>query len=204
MLDPFARRLLHRPLDLLAAGLQRLPLSPNLLTFVGLGVGLGVLPALAWRRYDLALWILLVNRLLDGLDGALARRLGPTDYGAYLDIVFDMIFYAVFVLGMALAEPENAFWAAMLLCAFMGTSSSFLAYAVLAQKHGLQDPERRGLYYLTGLAEGTETVIFFVAFLLYPWLYKVLALVFVVLCWITVVARLWMVRSRLRQLEAQA
>lgn len=198
MLDQLARKICHKPLNIMALGLQKLHVSPNILTLLGLGIGLMVLPILSARRYDLAVVLILINRLIDGLDGPLARRLGPSDYGAYLDIVCDMIFYAAIVLGMALAQPENALWSAVLLFSFMGTSASFLAFAILAEKHQLKDPEKRGLYYLEGLAEGTESILFFIAFMLFPWLYKGLALAFSLLCWLTIMVRLVTVRRRLR------
>ena len=97
MLDPLLRPLLSRLLDPPARLLAGLGVPATALTLVGLVAGLGVLPALATYHYDWALICLLANRLLDGLDGAVARQGTPSDYGAYLDIVADMIFYGAFV-----------------------------------------------------------------------------------------------------------
>lgn len=163
-------------------------------------MGLGVLPVLASRNYPLAMALIVGNRLLDGLDGALARQRGPTRYGAYLDIVCDMLFYAAVPLGMALAQPENALWSALLLAGFLGTCSSFLAYTALAPE--ARDPEGRGLFFLGGLVGGSETLLFFLAFCRWHFVYPVLALAFSVLCGLTVLYRLVAVARRLRTPQA--
>ena len=107
-------------LEPLAKLALRLKLTPNFVTGCGTLVGLGCIPALALRLYPLAGGLFLLNRFLDGLDGTMARQTQPTAYGAYLDIVSDMLVYGGFVFGFALAQPENAIWAACLLFAFIG------------------------------------------------------------------------------------
>ncbi|PKL80102.1 MAG: hypothetical protein CVV27_00935 [Candidatus Melainabacteria bacterium HGW-Melainabacteria-1] len=186
MLDRWLRPLIARPLDLLASLLAKTGLPPAALTWLGLGVGLSTLPLMAQHHYQAALACILLNRLLDGLDGALARRLQRTSpYGAWLDIVCDMLFYGAVVLGMALALPDHAFYSALLLFGFLGTSSSLLAAAAL-----FKPTDERGLYFAPGLVEGSETLLFFVAFCLMPYIYPTLALVFATLCFVTVLIRM--------------
>ena len=137
--------------------------------------------------------LLLLNRLGDGLDGAVARRRGITDLGGFLDIVLDFIVYAGVVFAFALADPTaNALAAAFLIFSFMGTGSSFLAFAVMAAKLGLATEARgrKSLYYLGGLTEGTETLLVFVAFCLFPGAFPALALVYGLLCWLTTLGRI--------------
>lgn len=192
MLDPLMRRIIDPPLDRAGGWLAARGVSANSLTLVGLLVGLACVPLLAIEAYGWALACCLVNRLIDGLDGAVARIRGPTDFGGYADIVADMVFYAAIVFGFALARPENAVWAALLLAAFVGTASSFLGYAVVAAKRG-QESARRGrksFYHAAGLVEGSETIGFIVAMLLFPGFFKYITVVFGVLCMLTVVARL--------------
>ena len=63
---------------------------------------------------------------------------GSTDLGGFLDIVLDFIVYAGMVFAFAVADPgANALAAAFLLFAFMGTGSSFLAFAMMAAKRRL-------------------------------------------------------------------
>jgi phosphatidylglycerophosphate synthase len=195
MLDAFIRPLISRPLDSIARVVLQLKISPNLVTLGGLIIGLGCIPALAMRMYPLAGVLLCINRFLDGIDGSMARQSSSTPFGAYLDIVCDLLFYGGFVFGFALAQPENAVWAACLLFAFIGTSSSFLAYNALNTRD--KDPEGRGLYFLAGLTEGTETLLFFLGMILWHHLFAVLAIVFSVLCHITTLSRFFMVSKKL-------
>lgn len=188
MLDQLTRRWMAPLLEPLAKLALRLKLTPNFVTGCGTLVGLGCIPALALRLYPLAGGLFLLNRFLDGLDGTMARQTQPTAYGAYLDIVSDMLVYGGFVFGFALAQPENAIWAACLLFAFMGTSSSLLAYnALYPTQTSAQD--NRGLDFMGGLTEGTETLLFFVSMLWWPHLFPVLAIGFSLLCHLTTVFR---------------
>ena len=93
--------------------------------------------------------------------------------------------------GFALARPENAVPAAFLILSFVGTGTSFLAFAIVAAKRGLasEDRGRKSLYYLGGLTEGTETIVVFVIFCLFPSVFPALAYVFAALCWLTTAAR---------------
>src|SRR6056297_3655675 len=139
--------------------------------------------ALAKRgvRADHITLVGLVIGLADGLDGAVARLTQPTDRGAFLDIALDFVFYAAFPLGFALADPgANALPAAVLLAGFVLSGTSFLAFSVIADRRGLRarDYPTKGIYYLGGLTEGTETIAFFAAFCLFPSAFPVLALIF--------------------------
>jgi phosphatidylglycerophosphate synthase len=142
--------------------------------------------------YGLGLLLLALNRLADGLDGAVARHSRLTDLGGFLDIVLDFIVYAGMVFAFAVADPgRNAPAAAFLLFAFMGTGSSFLAFAIMAAKRRLTTELRghKSLYYLGGLTEGTETILFLVLVCLLPGWFPALAMAFGGMCWLTTAAR---------------
>lgn len=193
MLDVLIHRRLQRPLEALARMVVPWKISADAVTLTGFCLGLCAIPCLAWHTYPAALVLILLNRFFDGLDGALARIQGSTDFGGYLDIVCDFIFYAGVVWGMALARPEEARWATLLVFSFMGTATSFLAYAILAAKLQLEAPKSlpKSFYYLGGLTEGTETILFLVLFCLFPTRFALLAMVFSVMCWITTGYRIW-------------
>lgn len=193
MLDATLRPLIDPPLDRIAARLVPLGIGADQVTLGGLALGLLTVPALAAELYPVALILVLTNRLADGVDGAIARRVGPTDFGGYLDIVGDFLFYSAVVFGFALARPEtNAVAASFLILAFVGTGSSFLAYAVLAAKRGLATAARgrKQFYHLGGLTEGTETILFLVAICLFPGAFAELAWIFGALCLVTVIFRI--------------
>ena len=193
MLDPALSALIRQPVESLARRLVNLGARADNITLLGFGVGAcgAAAIALGWPLWGL-LGVLL-SRLLDGLDGAVARLTAPTDRGAFLDITLDFLFYASIPLAFAVANPSsNALPAAVLLAAFMGTGSSFLAFAVLAERRGLKSAAypRKGLFYLGGLTEASETLICFALMCLWPAQFAWWAYGFAVLCALTIVGRL--------------
>lgn len=192
MLDPYLRPLIDPPLRSLARRLAPLHWGADAVTLTGFGLGLAAALALALDQPLAALALFLLNRLADGLDGALARINGPTDRGGLLDIVLDFIIYGVMALAFAIRDPAMAALpAAFLLASFMGTGSSFLAYAILAGKHG-RSTELRGrksFYHLGGITEGSETIVFFAICLAQPEWFIWLAWIFGALCWLTTLGR---------------
>ena len=194
MFDRLALRLLRQPVDAAARRLVAVGVGANGVTGLGCALGLAAAAAIATGRPLLGLLLLLASRVCDGLDGAVARLTAPTDVGAFLDITLDFLFYASIPLAFAVAAPAtNALPAAVLLAAFIGTGSSFLAFAVLAQKRGLASTAfpQKGLYYLGGLTEATETITCFVLMCLWPQHFAALAYGFALLCVLTIATRLW-------------
>ena len=193
MIDRHALRLLAPVLDALAGLLARRGVAADAVTLAGFGLGLAAALAIALHAWLAGLALMLVSRLCDGLDGALARRTRPTDRGAFLDITLDFLFYASIPLAFAVADPaRNALAAAALLAAFIGTGSSFLAFAILAERRGLERSAYpgKGIFYLGGLTEGTETLLAFAAMCLWPQAFPWIAGVFAALCLLTTATRL--------------
>ena len=108
MLDRFALPMFAAPHRFVAKACLRLNLSPNFVTLSGAVIGLVAAPLITMHFYGSALALILLNRFLDGVDGTMARMIGPTDRGAFLDIVCDFLFYAAVPLGFAFADPGNA------------------------------------------------------------------------------------------------
>ncbi|MDG2405032.1 MAG: CDP-alcohol phosphatidyltransferase family protein [Paracoccaceae bacterium] len=193
MIDARLHPVIRCWLDLPARALVRVGVGANQITLVGFFIGVLALPALAFDHFWLALLAILVNRLLDGLDGAVAQVTSASDRGAFIDIAFDFVFYALVPLGFALADPAaNALPAVVLIVAFVGSGSSFLAFAVIAGKRGMEPKAypNKGIYYLGGLAEGAETISFFIVVCLFPEVFVPLAYLFAFACAITTLFRL--------------
>lgn len=192
MLDRWSLKLIKPPLQQAAKLAVDYRISANQISWAGFAIGMLALPMLALEQYSIALLLIVLNRIADGLDGAVARLTHPTEQGAYLDIVLDFIFYSAIVFGFALANPtQNALPAAALIFSFIGTGSSFLAFAILAERlklHSMVYPNK-GFYYLNGITEGTETILFFVVMCLLPAYFPVIAWLFFTLCVITTVTR---------------
>lgn len=192
------RGVIDAPLNVGGRLLARSGASANGVTLVGLGLGLASagLLALGWAGVLVAL-PLLASRLADGLDGAVARERGKTDFGGFLDITCDFAFYGAIPLAFVLRDPSaNGMAGAFLLFSFYVNGASFLAYAILAAKRGLETSARgeKSLYFTAGLMEGTETILVLVAMVLWPALFVPLAWVFGGLCLVTALARMVLAR----------
>lgn len=193
MLDRFAITLLRPPVTAAAKVLVRAGVGANSITVVGFAIGLFAAILIANSAYLTGATALFISRICDALDGAVARHTHSTDAGGFLDIALDFLFYASIPLAFAVANPgANALAAATLLAAFVGTSSSFLAFATLAAKRGLTslDYPDKSFYFLGGLTEATETLACFAAMCLWPQHFALLAYSFSALCAITIATRI--------------
>jgi phosphatidylglycerophosphate synthase len=192
MIDRHLLPLQRRVLAPAAAMLVARGVSADRITLAGFAIGALALPALWLGWNHLALGLIVLNRIADGLDGAVARMVGPTDRGAFLDIALDFVFYALIPLGFALGDPaQNALPAAVLIAAFVGTGSSFLAFATIAAQRGISAAAypSKGIYYLGGLTEGAETIAFLAAICLWPAAFPLLATLFAAACAVTTLTR---------------
>jgi phosphatidylglycerophosphate synthase len=193
MLDGLMRGVIDAPLNRGGRWLAARGASANAVTLAGLALGLGAAALLAfgWAGLPVAL-ILLASRLADGLDGAVARARGKTDFGGYLDIAADFAFYGAIPLAFVLRDPAaNGLAGAFLLFSFYVNGATFLGYAVLAAKRGMETTNRgeKSLYFTAGLLEGTETILFLLLIAVWPVLFVPGAWIFGALCLMTAVAR---------------
>ena len=192
MLDSHLRPIIDPPLNRVGARIARHGISANTVTLIGLAMGLAGAAAIVVEAFWLALGFVLASRLADGLDGAVARARGVTDLGGYLDIVADYVFYAAIPLAFVILDPgAHGVAGAALLLSFYVNGGSFLGYAVLAEKCGMRTDRHgtKSLYFTSGILEGTETILFFVALCLFPGWFVPLAWGFAALTLLTAVAR---------------
>jgi phosphatidylglycerophosphate synthase len=197
VIDARLRPWIDPPLVRAARTLAATGVGADAITIVAALTGIAAAAAVAFGAFPSALVLLLLNRLGDGIDGVVARLTGATDRGAFLDMALDFVVYAAFPLGFAVHAPANALPAAILLASYLANGGAFLAFSVLAQKRGLATAAQgeKSIYYLAGLAEGAETVIFIVAACLFPAAFPLLASAFAALCLMSAGARLvlgWM------------
>ncbi len=194
MLDSKIIKIVNRPLNLMAGILKKFRVNKDALTLTGFALGVLAMILIIFKAYIPALVLIAMNRIFDGLDGALARITKISDAGGFLDITLDFIFYSGIVFAFALAEPEaNSIFACLLIFSFVGTGSSFLAFSVMAEKNKIKSIKypNKSLYYLGGLTEGTETIFIFILFCIFPDFFPWLAIIFSVLCWLTIVSRVY-------------
>ena len=194
MLDAAARRLIDPPLNRAGRAIAARGWTADGVTLAGLALGLLAALLVALGLPGLALVPLLASRIADGLDGAVARASGTTDFGGYLDIWCDFVFYGAIPLAFVIADPAtNGVAGAFLLFTFYVNGTSFLGYAIQAEKRGMETRAQgiKSLYYSNGLLEGTETIVFFVLLCLFPGAFAPLAWVFGGLCLLTAGLRVW-------------
>ena len=194
MLDRAAAALIKPLVNGAARELVTWNVNANTLTILGFAAGLVAAVLIISGYFLAAAATILLSRMCDALDGAVARQTQVTDAGGFLDIALDFLFYAAIPLAFAVYDPlQNALPAAVLLAAFIGTMSSFLAFAVLAAKRNMTNlayPDK-SFYFLGGLTEATETLVFLLAMCLWPRQFALLAYLFSALCAVTTFSRIW-------------
>jgi phosphatidylglycerophosphate synthase len=191
--DAQIRPLMDRLLNPVGRSLAARGVTANHVTIIGVLFGLAAAVSVAFQLFDIAFWLILLNRVADGLDGAVGRASITTDFGGYLDIVCDFVFYSAIPFAFAVAMPENSFASAFLIFSFIGTASSFLAFAILAEKHNVSTEIRgkKAFYYLGGLTEGGETILLLLAMVIWPSYFIFMAFGFGLLCWVTTITRIY-------------
>jgi len=157
MLDRRARALYAPAVDRAADRAVHAGITAGAVTAAGLLVGVGACVAAATGTWAAALILWLLNRTLDGLDGAIARRSSASDLGGMLDFLADFVVYGGFLVGVAIAQS------AALLAANLLNNVALLSFASLIEKRGLPLGDERSLRFTAGLTEGTETVIAYAA-----------------------------------------
>lgn len=204
MFDARIRTLIDEPLNRAGRVLAEAGITANQMTLLGFLVGLAAVPAILFEAFLAAAALVAISRVSDGLDGAIARATRKTDFGGYLDIVLDFIFYGAVPLAFAILDPAaNGLAAAVLLMSFFANGTTFLAFAVMAAKRGIETTAQgsKSLYYLSGLAEGAETIAFLIAICLFPGWFVVLAYAYAALCFASAGARIIIAWTALEEVD---
>jgi len=197
MLDKQMRRIKENVLTPIARHVGE-HISPAGITITGAVIGLAS-AGVAWQGWyaaGLGLW--LANRVLDGLDGTVARLYNKqSDIGAYLDIMVDFVIYAAIPVGLALSIGTASAYIALslLLASFYVNSASWMYLSSLLEKRkqgATTSGEMTGVTMPAGLIEGTETIIFYTLFFLFPQSLTALFLIMTIPVIITIAQRiLW-------------
>ena len=193
MLDAFFVRLLKQPLAHAAKVLAGAGVSANRLTIFGFFLGVLACLFIAVDYLLMGFGLFVLNRIFDGLDGAVARIRGPTEHGAFLDITLDFLIYSLVPLAFAIRDPSVALAASFLLFSFVGTGSSFLAFSIFAARNQLENEalKDKSIFYLQGLTEGFETFVVLGFMCLAPQWFELLAWCFGGLCLLTTGSRIY-------------
>ncbi len=167
----------------------------NSLTGAGFAVGVGACVSIVADRWWLALGLWLMNRLIDGLDGSVARRMGPTRLGGFIDIMADFAIYGGMLVAIGIAVPEARVASLVVFLGYYLNGAAFLAWSSLVAERTLSDEgtdhegDERSLNFPAGLAEGTETIIAMAIILALPARTNLLMWVWAAIVGISVVQR---------------
>jgi phosphatidylglycerophosphate synthase len=208
MIDSEIHPYLEKSFDRMARFLAGRGFDANMISVIGAAMMLPAFAALIFHVYPLALAFILLNRFCDGLDGIVAKHQkgGPTDFGGFLDIVLDYLFYSGTIFFFALGQPQMALAAAFLIFSMTSNGISFLALTVITEKRGKPSPEKKKkvLRYSGGLTEGFETIVLLISICLMPDAFVPMAIIFSVFCWIAAMVRLAQARHILAPVKASA
>jgi phosphatidylglycerophosphate synthase len=192
VIDRRLRQVVGPPLD--AAGRRRaaLGLRPGWITGTGWVLGAGSCVAVGIHRWPVALVLWLANRACDGLDGPVARAIGPTERGGFIDVVADFSVYGGFVVGVAVAVPPARLACCALLLGYYCSGTALLALSSLVERRGQINGDGRSLHLTGGLAEGAETIVVYTLFCLLSRHAAPIAWVFTGAVAVTAAQRIWM------------
>ncbi|HXM00565.1 MAG TPA: CDP-alcohol phosphatidyltransferase family protein [Rhizomicrobium sp.] len=188
MLNELLHKLAGPSLARTAQPLARRGVGADALTLIGFVLGVAAIPAIARHAYLIGLALIVLNRLFDALDGAVARQTRVTGPGAFLDMTLDLIVFAGIPFAFALADPPRALAAAFLIFAIAASGSSGIFIAGLAARQGT--PATVALGYLGRLMEDTELTVALAVACIVPGWFSVIAYVVGALCFITAGARI--------------
>mgnify|MGYP001414188149 FL=1 len=200
MIDAKLNNYLRPYLIFLAKIIIKLNISANIITFSGFFFGLCCFYSIINFYFMSALLFLFLNRFCDGLDGTVARLLGPTDIGAFYDITLDFLFYSLFPIAFIFIDIENTYAICFLLLSFVSTQTTFLASAWIIEKNKIlvSTKQKKSFFYIGGITEGFETIICFILMLFFYESVEIIAYIFGILCWITSISRLIFIKKLLR------
>jgi len=194
MIDDLLRTRFKTPVDRAGVWLARRGVGAVGMSSIGFAFGIAGCLAMANESYLLALVFLILNRAADLFDGAIARATRVTDFGGFVDILFDLLIYSGYVLAFAIGRPENAIPAAVLIYTFLATGTSFLAAANIAAKRGItrEPPSRKSFFYKAALVEGVESTVYLIVICLLPDHFAIITYGFAAVSWISVAGHfLW-------------
>lgn len=201
MLDAQLRAAVAPVLDRLSRPLSVRGVAPGSVTAVGLLVGVGACVAVAARAGGVGLGLWLLNRMLDGVDGPLARLdgssqpgvgtklAGASELGGLLDFVADFVVYSGFVVAVSVAHPAARLACVVLLATYLINNVALLSFSSMIERLKLDFGDERSLRFTSGLAEGAETIVVYVLFCVLPGASTTIAWAFAGLVGVTAVQR---------------
>ena len=191
MIDRYIIKIFRPFLELVASFFYKFGVNANYISLLGLSLSFLSFYLILKDLIIIALFIFLLGRILDGVDGIIANKTRITEFGGFIDIVFDLISYSLVPLAFILKDNSNAIFGSILLTTFFGTSSAFFGIAIFENNKFIQKNPEKSFYHVGGFMGGAITIFFLSLMFLFPEKFNLIALIFSVLCILGTVERIF-------------
>ncbi len=189
MVDKFFIKVLHSPLRAIAKFFSKVGISANMVTLSNVPLSILIFVSLLAKWYMIALILIIINRIFDGLDGAIARYNHTSNPASgYLDIMVDYLFYISIPLAFVLNDPQsNAIFGSLVLGGFVLTGVNFMATSSVATKLNIKNVSfpNKAIYYASNIVEGAETILYFILVCIFPQYFAPISMVVGILLFVT-------------------
>ena len=191
MIDEYLIKIFKPFLELVASPFYKCGVNANYISLFGLSMSFLSFYLILEGLNNIALFVFLLGRILDGVDGIIANKDRITEFGGFIDIVFDLISYSLVPLAFILKDNSNAIFGSILLTTFFGTSSAFFGIAIFENNKFIKRNPEKSFYYVGGFMGGAITIIFLSLMFIFPEKFNLIALIFSVLCILGTIERIF-------------
>ena len=191
MIDQYIIKIFKPFLKLVASPFYKFGVNAYYISLFGLSLSFLSFYLILKDLNNIALFVFLLGRILDGVDGIIANKETITEFGGFIDIVFDLISYSLVPLAFILKDNSNAIFGSILLVTFFGTSSAFFGIAIFENNKFIKRNPEKSFYHVGGFMGGAITIFFLSLMFLFPEKFNLIALIFSVLCILGTIERLF-------------
>ena len=191
MIDQYFIKIFKPLLELVASPFYKFGVNANYISLFGLSMSFLSFYLILEGLNNIALFVFLLGRILDGVDGIIANKTRITEFGGFIDIVFDLISYSLVPLAFILKDNSNAIFGSILLATFFGTSSAFFGIAIFENNRFIKRNPKKSFYHVGGFMGGAITIFFLSLMFLFPEKFNLIASIFSVLCILGTIERIF-------------
>ena len=191
MIDQYFIKIFKPFLKLVASPFYKFGVNANYISLFGLSMSFLSFYLILKDLNITALFVFLLGRILDGVDGIIANKTRITEFGGFIDIVFDLISYSLVPLAFILKDNSNAIFGSILLATFFGTSSAFFGIAIFENNKFIRRNPEKSFYHVGGFMGGAITIFFLSIMFIFPEKFNLIALIFSVLCILGTIERIF-------------
>ena len=191
MIDQYFVKIIKPFLEMAASPFYKFGINANYISLFGLSMSFLSFYLILKDLNIIALFVFLLGRVLDGVDGIIANKTRITEFGGFIDIVFDLISYSLVPLAFILNDNSNAIFGSILLATFFGTSSAFFGIAIFENNKFIKRNPEKSFFHVGGFMGGSITIFFLSIMFIFPEKFNLISLIFSVLCILGTIERIF-------------